>query len=353
MANLFKRPQSPFWWIRYRRALTGERRAESTRLRYSVPLDTRRARELQAELTLKERRSSGVVSAQRWDRWVLPFLNQTYAHQQNTLKAYLTAWHALNLFLVQKEIWFPGQLTKQHCLEYAAWRKQAQLSAGKYKASHNTAIYDLRILAIIMREAVARDFAAKNPCRELRLRREPTRRVRPAFDAADIALVRDKIESEPEPRRTFLRVSFEIARYQGCRVTETYLNPQTDVQLNGEIRTITFRAKGGKDHTAPLHPALVPLFQQLQVSGAVETYPKPKSHPGSVWYCFLKRIGLKDKKPGICIHSARVTVATELARANVHEAKARKYLGHATAAVHQIYQRLGHDDLGEALNAIK
>lgn len=63
---------------------------------------------------------------------------------------------------------------------------------------------------------------------------------------------------------------------------------------------------------------------------------------------FFKAIGL----PHLCFHCTRVTVITRMARAGVPISQAMRYVGHASTAVHKIYQRLAASDLSSAVNAI-
>lgn len=347
MASLYRRKHSPFWWIKFRTA-HGELRYESTGLRVGIGKDTRLASEFVAEKTLIERRTRGVTAGEQWNAWVPGFLDERYRNKPQSHLRYSTAWRTIKMFLAEKSIFSPRALTRQDCQAYIEWRQVPDKRNGKYRAGHNTALLELKTLGLIMREAVIRNYAAANPCRELGISRIAGR-VKPHYSLAEITLVRVAAQKQQEPLRSFLVNSFEIARYQGCRLSETYLNPMKDVSLK-DMR-ITFRAKGGKEHVTRLHPKLRPLFAQLIRDKRTETY-KPVKSPAKTWFNFLKSIGLKAANPNLCFHSLRVTVATELARANVHESKAMRFLGHASTTVHRSYQRLRPDDLEEAVNAV-
>jgi integrase len=122
----------------------------------------------------------------------------------------------------------------------------------------------------------------------------------------------------------------------------------------GQTSTITFIQKGDREHTTALHPALKPLFQQLQAQGRTFTWRTPEGlHPvwaSSRWQKFLTVLGLKAK--GVCFHSTRVTVVTELARSDIKESQAMSYVGHASTTVHRIYQRLQPSDLAACVSAV-
>ncbi|MGN6644107.1 MAG: tyrosine-type recombinase/integrase, partial [Verrucomicrobiota bacterium] len=239
--------------------------------------------------------------------------------------------------------------------DFIDWRRSPSRK-GRYQAKLSTALLDLKLLGIIMQEAVERDLITGNPCLRLGIQREKPPE-KPELTAEDCELIRKSIPDVTDPIvREMLANSFEIARYQGCRLSETRLNPQTDVTLpvGDAFGTIQFRAKGNRVHVTTLHTNLVPLFRRLKEEGKTTTWKLPESAgrqwASNKWWKFLDRIGLKEK--GITFHGLRVTVATEMVRNNVPENKAMKYLGHASTTVNRIYQRLRPRDLGDCVDGI-
>jgi integrase len=116
-------------------------------------------------------------------------------------------------------------------------------------------------------------------------------------------------------KREFLSNSFEIARCQGCRLSETRLNPMTDLDLAN--RHIAFGVKGGGTHVTLLHDKLVPLFEQLQRAGRTATWSPPddagcRQWASTQWNRFFDAIGLRQRLPNACFHSLRVTAATAM-----------------------------------------
>lgn len=339
MASIY--PRGGVFWIKYRNR-KGEIRRESTGLRVGVTANKRQAEVQKAERTLAEKQSRGTVVRERWDKWVKAFIDDRYRQSPKSKLRFETAWRTLRIFMEERAIGIPRQLTRDHCLEYPAWRSVPDRLTGKYRAGHNTALTELKFLGLLMKEAVIRGYASSNPCRELGLKRTKARE-KSEFTAEQIGLVRSKIAELPAGAiKEFFSRSFEIARYQGCRFSETHLDPMRAVDLRAG--TITFNAKGGKEHTAPLHPALRSMMEELIKVRQHETYAMPKS-PAKMWWKFLTKIGLKQLDPNLCFHSTRVTVVTELARAEVHRAKAMRYVGHASTTVHQIYQKLNVEDV--------
>lgn len=348
MASLFQRDRSPFWWIKFRDA-DGRTKRQSTRFKIGVGPETRRAEQLRAEKTLAESKLTAGSESERWENWVPNYLNLRYADAPASRLRTAIAWRTMRMFLEEQECDFPRQLTRSHCVEYMTWRQKPNKQRGKYRAGHNTAHLEIKVLGIVMGEAVLRNYAPFNPCRDLKIKRIRGKE-KPELNEQIMEMISTGIANEPKRLQIFFRNSFDIARFHGCRLSETYLNPMTDVDM-GESNRIRFKAKGGKTHTVLLHPALVPLLTKLQADRMTETYPMPKS-PAKEWHKFLKRIGVKAILPNACFHSLRVTVASTLARKGVSEKKAMAYVGHASTTVHRSYVRLRPEDLTECSDAI-
>lgn len=358
MASLYRQKKSIYWWIKFRDPATGQTKRESTGFKIGVGLDTKKAREVCATRSLAEAKSANSVPSafnkERWERWVPDYLAIRYRGKDQTLLRYHLAWENVSLFLCGQEILRPRQLTRNHCMAFMEWRKVPDKSHGKRRAGHNTALLELKVLSLVMKEAVLREFSPFNPCRELGLKRDAVKE-KPEYTEEDFVTIQEQIAKEPEQFREFYSNSFNIARYQGCRISETHLNPMKDVKLPAKGDKgghILFTIKGGKIHVAPLHPQLIPLFGELIARGATETYQSPKS-PSKMWWNLLTRCGLKAIKAGACFHSLRVTAVTKLARSRViSEAKAMAFIGHASTTVHRSYQRLRPEDLGDCLEAL-
>lgn len=357
MASLYKRPRSPYWWIKCRDTAPesptfGKTIFFSSGLRIGIGPDTRAARQRAADITSAERKMTGGNPAEAWSGWVPDYLS-VYCKVPITLTRYKTIWRTLCLYLTEKGIDLPRQLTRARCLDYMTWRLKPDTAHGKYRAVWNTARLELKILSLIMGEAVRRNFAPFNPVRDLGLRKERSKE-KPEFTDEHLAFIANAVEKEPPEIQPFLKHSFLLARYHGCRLNETHLNPQTDVDISqdGSRGLIRFRIKGGREHTVPLHPKLIPLFQELKKNRATKTYTKPPN-PSRKWFDFMKRIGLRKLVPGACFHSLRVTAVTRLARSgSVPESQAMRFIGHASTTVHRTYQRLRTEDLDGCLNAL-
>lgn len=359
MASLYKRARSPFWWIKYRDA-TGNIVRESTGLRHGQMLDTREAKKLEARRTVEERDSAASVG-EHWLAWVPDYIKARHDEHSYSGQIWRNRWTNIYSFLCDQRILIPRQVLRSHAQAFIQWRSQRH--PGVRAACHNSALSELRMLSHLLNEAVNLGFVSRNPLLRLGIPTHP-RKEKPELSDEQLELISDLIERDRGHHHyQHLRNSFDIARWQGCRSSETLLNPQTDVELkrdaNGKIiaGTIRFRIKRNRIHVTSLHPNLFALFDRLQREGATTTYPPHNDrhgHPRIIyhWLLFQNRHQIKRLIPGWTFHCLRVTAVTRLARANVPEAKAMRFIGHASSTVHRIYQRLQVHDLDDAINAL-
>ena len=334
MASLYKQKKSAFWWIKYRDPVNNTIVRKSTKLKELV-----RAQRLCADYTHKESQMLEATPNELWDRWVSGFFQRRY--KDNKLRAEC-AWRMLRMFLHEHGLFAPRQVLRDHATQYLNWRAMPNKSQAKYRAGLNTTILEIKFMSIILDEAVRNGYALYNPWLKLNLHRDH-QKVKPEYPRAALAQILWAIRKEPRHKRRFFLYSFLIARYHGCRLSETHFNPKTQVDnIDGPHPTITFLAKGKRLHTVYLHPKLVRRFRRMVAEGRTETFTPPAS-PAKEWFLFLTRCGIKKKYPGACFHSLRVTAATTLARAGVSEKKAMDYIGHASTTVHRSYVRLNAD----------
>jgi integrase len=196
-------------------------------------------------------------------------------------------------------------------------------------------------LRAIVYEALRRGWANQNVAARLGLR--PGRsREKSDFTQEQIDLIRRKLSEFRKP--DWMKISFEIAIHQGCRIKETSLSLK-DVNLDTD--EITFTIKRGTRHTTALHPALKPMFKKLKANGQERTSDW-HGNMSRDWARFFRRIGLR----GYSFHCTRVTVVTRLARSGKVSEQAMRFIGHANKPIHRIYQRLRTSDLKACVDAI-
>jgi len=232
----------------------------------------------------------------------------------------------LTAFFLKFGIRSPRQITYEKACAFVPWR----ITGGKDgkdipPVSVNTAWERFMFLRVLMAEAVHRGFCEFNVTRDVKTKRQPSAQKN-EITVEDEAIIEAKLKKKPE----WMRESWLILMRQGCRVTET---PVPMERVDTDAMTITFRIKGGRLHTASLHPDLLPLVAKARKQVRPTLIVPPKSF-GCCWNVFFIRAALPYS-----IHCTRVTVITRLIRAGHPVAMVSNFVGH-TQEVDRIYQKL-------------
>lgn len=336
MAYLFKQKRSPFWWLAFRDGDHIVR--QSTHFRFAVRAQTRQANEMLSEHRQKE--GTRLEARERWEAWVRQFVEERYEESPKSLERYLISWRSLSVFLTEQKIFYPRQLSFSHCLDYMRWRRAGNKAAGVYKAAKNTALGELKFLALIMKQAIRLGFANSNPCTSLGIKKaKPTEKNE--ITAEHLATIWVALEQEPE----WMRTNFLICLYTGCRLRESRV-PVDCIDL--ERREIHFPdAKGGRPFTAPLRAELIPLLTKLKAERTGYVFDFPDHMPSKHWWVFFKRLKLPYS-----LHCLRVTFITRAARAGVPERELCRLVNHANVLINRTYSRLRAQDVRASVDLI-
>lgn len=351
MASLYKRPKSPYWWVKFKDE-TGTTRRESTKFRVGNRSDRQKALDYKAQLAAKETKPGQSAKHERFETWVESYLALRYSGL--TLARVRVAWRRIYAFLTQRGITDARQITRKDCLDYIASRKDG--------AMMSTALTEMRYFSGIMSEAVRRGMMAANPCHKLGVK-APKPEPKAEISDEEIAHIRAEIEKAGQNKellaifrklrvtegwnpQQFLEGSFEIAIHQGCRLSETLIDLARDVDLENE--EISFHAKGDKFYTTALHPDLKAIVKQWMAEGRRMSYRIPAMDPmewrklaSFYWAKFFKHIGLSH----LSFHCTRVTVVSRLHRNQVPEGIAMQLVNHSSHMVHRIYKRTKKEQL--------
>ena len=338
MASLYPMKRSPFWWVAFTDPKTGKRTCKSTGFRRDDPLEHKKARAVEAELTAREFNRATHHSSEKWEGWVLPFLKR-HCKSPRTLCRYELAWSWISIYLKEKRIFMPKDMTYQDAIDYVKWRTSYKKRGGR-TVKHNTALNDMKVFRIIMGQAIRLGYCTTNPCNRLGVAKEETKE-KPELTDDDITTIREALKKRDE-QEPWMRISFEIALHTGCRQSETQI-AMKNIDFNRN--TITFASpKGGKSRafSVPLPEAIKPMLLKLKNAGAEFTLDKPPRMLGKHWWQFFKN---DVKRPDLCFHCTRVSFVTRLARASVPLSAAMRLVNHSSTLIHAIYQRLGVDDV--------
>ncbi len=339
MASHFPRKDSPFYWIRYRKP-DGEWGSKSSGIKRATKGGLRKVRTMCDQLTAREQEDKDSGNGALFSEWVLSWIDYNYDNEKTAWR-YRNAWTHLTAFFDLKGITHPNEVSYQLCHEYMRWRtdKDKADKEGRRACVWNTAITELRALGAIEQEAVRREYIMANPCARLKLGRRNTKEKR-EITSDEIELINEKLLKASE----WMQDCWLVGIKQGCRLSEVQV-PMKDIDEKAGV--ITFHVKGGKTHSAPLHPDLKPLIKKARKEERerLVTLPDNASKLFAQW--FARHIA-----EGISFHCVRVTVVTRLARAGHSEAQTMEYVGHCSDMVYSIYRKLRPADLkhlGDAL----
>lgn len=332
MASSYTRNDSPFVWLRLKRP-DGTWQGINSGIRVDDPDSARKIKMRLAKEGVVEAAASASGHTARFESWVPAFLSRHYANTLSLERAQ-NAWAALAVFLDWKGLLVPSQITHNSGHEYVEWRQHPPKKCRVKARAKNTALLEVKILSVIMQEAVRRQWAAGNPLLRLGIRRDAPKEKQ-EITQDSLALIEASLKHEPQ----WMQDCWLVAMRQGCRLRAAAVPMD---RIDEGVMSIVFRNKGGKLYAAPLHPDLLGLVARRRAEGAEVLVDLPKM-PSKAWHSFFKRLGMEGR---ISFHSTRVTVITKFARAGVVMAQAMSYVGHASATVHRIYQKLQPPDVG-------
>lgn len=335
MASLYKKPRSPFHWLRYRDLDTGDWKGRSLKLRLDSDTETRRAQRIADETTRKEAQISNYVTG-TFPTWVPDYIETHYRNARTKARS-KHAWARIWQFLRTLRIHHPRQLQYSHAAAYLEARKKEEIS-------HNTARLELKFLSFIMQEAIRRDYADRNPLVSARIRREQPK-AKPYLSPADISRIREHLKKKPVWMQTVL----EICAHLGCRFNESSFS-KNQVDFDKDLIWMT---DSKRDETDPRKQYAVPLPESLKaylqkLFEKQDFTVKPLS--GEQNRLFNKE--LKATFPGATSHSLRVSFITRCHQAGISEHQAMRLVNHSNSLVHQIYSKLNIEDVRAAAKLV-
>lgn len=138
------------------------------------------------------------------------------------------------------------------------WRTTFKKCTGKV-VGRNTAIVELKMLSLVMGEAVRLGHADVNPLVSLKIRKSKAAK-KPELTDSEISEIHAALKTEPE----WMQIGFEISLHTGCRLREVRI-PLSCVDFVENKITLP-SPKGGevKAFSILMPSALKPLFEKLK-----------------------------------------------------------------------------------------
>lgn len=268
--------------------------------------------------------------------WVADYLRQRYAAKRRTAHIYRIHWDWLSDYFRQTDIRGPGQLDRAGVFAYVDWRTSQKKEKSGRSPQLNTALGELKLLGLVMDEAVTRGLATGNPARKLGIEREESA-LKPEMSDSEIVTIYGADKAD------WMRKSFHIGLHTALRFSDTAIERN---RVNWKAKEIVIdQPKGGRKRafSIQIYPSIRDMIEEFMDSGdkVLWTLPaKERILTGIYWMRFFREHGLAH----LCFHCTRVTFITRGARAGVPESAMMKMVNHASKEIHRIYQRLASAD---------
>ncbi len=346
--NFYSRKDSPWLWVQWGGGGVGKRTCQRTALRKDDP-DFERKRALlrldwqrrlllagPSDVAQTAEDAEGGPGATRdghgW-AWVVSYLATRYRAKERSRKIYQIQWRWLFEFFAGREIMSPAELQRVHCFDYISWRTSQVKQKSRKSPKLNTALGELKLLRLVMREAVTRGLAVENPAVKMDVERDEPE-PKPDITDAEAAKIYAALEGEPQ----CMQRAFFLAFNTGLRFATTRLHRSQVFWDQGRI--MIEKPKGGRkrEFAIEIYPAIEPLLRGWWESGEPWFWTPPKGEEtimGLRWTRFFRGIGL----PHLCFHCTRVAFITRGAMAGVPESAMLQMVNHARSEIHRIYQR--------------
>ena len=326
MASIYRKGDSKKIWIRFR-GEDGKWKGQPTAYHWTNMGEVRQAKLLarrQSEIEALRPRGT----SERLADWVMPWLVGRYGggHTQ-TLTLYRRSWRSMTRYLALRNIETARQVQRSLATDYLEWRMK---SAGR-----NTAIYDIKLLAMALDEAKARGQIVDNPLRRLGLKRDATK-PKQIWTDKQIKKAAAHFQKNGPPG---LRWVFFLGLYQACRLRQCEV-PLSAIRLElGVIQWPGAKVKGGSGYTQPIDSRLVPILSGLMEEAKAAGQSTLCKIPWDASMQIRRELDAVRLK-GISHHGLRATWITRAAEAGVPESQAMAFCHHSSREVHAVYRRL-------------
>jgi integrase len=344
MASTYLRPDSPFIWIRYKKA-DGKWSNANTGLRKDDAKDRKHAKLFAKQKSLAEAVQRPIAGRSTFNEWVQPWLEQRWGKgNKHTLRKYRMWWREWSIYLSSVGATSPVAVNREIVLAYVQQRE----ASG---TSRNTALDEVSFLAVVLDEAFKRKYATENPARRLGLSRiEQVHKE--IWTEEQIQLSLDA--AEKADRFGFIHVALLMGKYQAARISSCAV-PIAAIDFDrGEIRYPGNVIKGGKPFVQAIDPRFAPTLKQIvehrRALGEIRLCDLPKDpSPSLDVRRFLDGIGLQ----GLSQHGLRSTWCTQAALRGIPMAVAMKYTNHASEDVHRAYEQISAGDVNQFFGLLK
>jgi len=157
------------------------------------------------------------------------------------------------------------------------------------------------------------------------------------------------------------RLLLALMAYGGLRRSELLGLEWDDVDLAGRLVRVR-KAKGGRQRTIPIHPALAPLFAEYYATRVplsaqavfvgVQGKPLKETQFSQLFRHYVEASGVNERKH-VTPHTLRHVFASELLRAGANLRQIQELLGHKHLDSTQRYTRVNAHELRGAIKRLR
>jgi integrase len=326
--------KSPYLYCQFARKPGEKKKYIRTPIRKDDPNIKAKMASFRAELEAKmEQPPDETDRTTAWE-WVASFLKIRYHNRPGTLRVYRAQWKWLARYAYEHDLRTPIAWSREHCFAFVTWRIEKVKQKSGRNVSVNTAIGELKLLAILMDEACNRRLILENPARKLGLERESPA-LKPAMTDDEIRKIDEALRAEPE----WMSRAFAIALNTGLRFSETRLHRRQVLWDRNRIDIDKPKGGRGRAFGIEIYDSIKPMIRAWLDSSDSYFWTVGNMEAGItglIWHKFFRKIEL----PHLCFHCTRTTFITRGAESGVPEGLMMKLVNHASVEVHRIYQRL-------------
>ena len=323
MANIYKRPRSPFWWISYTsgtnriRASTGVRHdGRKQPAKDSPVLEIRRT--IEERLARAKFGAAPMLEQKSVADYLTGYLVSLQGVRANSIKRYQFMVNAFTRWAATEGVATVADVTYPVASRYVAFRRSAGIGPATLRG-------EVRFLNAAWAEANKLHHCefAENPWTfSFKLERhEPD----PFTDAELSAIL-------AQPMPAWLRLSVDIALYTGARISSIKGLRWEDISQEA----VHFRTSKTTSFTVPLHPRLLAILSPLRSTGNVLP-PDVLSKVGGYISQMFKLVCQRAGVPRGHFHLFRHTFISRLALAGVEQRVTQLLANHASGDVHRHY----------------
>lgn len=370
MATLIKRPNSPYWYLKFmvngKAYLQSSGTSNKSKAMKMLKKNVEELRTKHREGSLSEnifeqltgRSRSKLAVAEAWNAW------EASPRKRNpsavTVGHYRIHWNQFATWLVKNyvQIEYMHEVTPLIAEQYMSY-------VQKEKATPNTFNKKRNFLRSIFRVLSAQAGLTKNPWDDIPLQTLDTESRR-AFTPEELQIVCTKAKG-------FLRHAIAIGLYTGLRLGDVCTLKWDEIDLRKHmIRHLPRKtARHKKEVVIPIHPVLEAILQEIpREASSPYVFPKeaeiyqrnPPQISQTVQSFFNKDCGIQTTEGPhaqrqrsivrIGFHSLRHSFVSLCAANNVPQVAIMELVGHGNPAMTRLYSHAGTDQKVQAIAAL-